>query len=176
MSSILLASPQVHASPDMPRTIWPASHPAIRPTNNMIRRARPESAAANQLRRSWLKQPGVASGWSARNRTDWIVTCGCRSGQTHDSYRKTDRRWQSSGPHPANARGGHYNEKGQKFPTRGEARKGGVISRFLSNILLSRKTSNKWSYQAPDHANFAAPARALRCRMSIPIVERFARD
>ena len=56
-----------------------------------------------------------------------------------------------------------YDEKGQKFP-------------ILSNILLSRKTNNGWSYQAPDHTNFAAPARALRCRMSIPIVERFARD
>jgi hypothetical protein len=67
--------------------------------------------------------------WS-RNRTDWIVTCGCRSGQAHDSYRKTDRRWQSSGPHPANARGGHYDEKGQKFPTRGEPRKGVSSRRF----------------------------------------------
>jgi hypothetical protein len=56
-----------------------------------------------------------------------------------------------------------YGEKGQKFP-------------ILSNIPRSRKTSNGWSYQPPDHSNFAALTRALRCRMSIPIVARFARE
>jgi hypothetical protein len=53
-----------------------------------------------------------------------------RSGQSHDSYRKTDRRWQSAGPHPGNAHGGHYDEKGQTFPTQGEPRKGVSSRRF----------------------------------------------
>jgi hypothetical protein len=62
---------------------------------------------------------------------------------------------------------------GQKFPTPGAIPQRGIISHLLSNIPLSRKTSNKWSW---DRANFVPPARALRYWMSTPTVARFAGD
>lgn len=68
-----------------------------------------------------------------------------------------------------------YDEKDQKFPTARRTPQAGIISHLLSNVLLSRKTSNKWSYQARDHARFAA-TRALRCQMWTPIVARFVGD
>ena len=74
-----------------------------------------------------------STGWSHAAFVDadlkdyfWV----CRSGQTHDPYRKTDRRWQSAGPHPANAHGGTMTRRARRFRPRGEPRKGVSSRRF----------------------------------------------